>query len=198
MCGIRIFPDLWARAWNKLINSYNGPKWYHKWDTMKTIRLIKNRTGRQTRIWRHHMYMHGKYTDNVMKECGIKLLSDGVKKDAEKPQKKTDGLWYFPINVIPDHEHLIHAERTPEWIEWWQKRYNWSDDFGPDSYYIEEWAEILLDGIKNNEKQGKISNIIIHPVTMYLCDEFKEFKKILEYISNCKTVHMSELIPNDG
>ncbi len=34
--------------------------------------------------------------------------------------------------------HLIHAERTPEWIDWWVKRYRWSDDFGPQSYYVDE------------------------------------------------------------
>jgi hypothetical protein len=184
LTGWRILPDLWARVWNKLTGSYNGPKWYHHCDTKKTKDIIKNKTGIDIKLWRHHMYMHGPHSEEVMDKCGIELISDGVKKDATGPVKTDKELYSFPINIIPDHEHLIHAERTPEWIEWWQKRYNWSDDYGPESYHIEEWADIVLDGLKEREKKGIPSLLIIHPITMYLCDEFKQFKRILEYISS--------------
>jgi hypothetical protein len=34
---------------------------------------------------------------------------------------------------------------------------------------------------------------------MYLCDRFKSFEKILEYIASRRTVHMSELLePRPG
>ena len=98
----------------------------------------------------------------------------------------------FPINVIPDHEHLLHAERTPEWVEWWIRRYNWSDDFGPNSYDVEEWTDIVLDGLRENEARGAVSNVIIHPITLYLCDRFRSFQRILEFLS-ARTVQMGKL-----
>lgn len=190
-------PSIWHRIWNKLIGSYNGPKWYQKWDIQKTVNIIKGKTGKKINVWRNHMYMHGPYTEEILSECDIRICSDGVEKDSNGLQKYPSGIYNFPLNIIPDHEHLIHAERTPEWIEKWQKRYNWSDDFGPDSYYVEEWAEIVLEGLKENEKKGIISNMIIHPITLYLCDKFNTFKKILDYISSCKTVFMSEVYENE-
>lgn len=189
--GIRFFPNLWARFWNKFSNSYNGPEWYHSVDTKKTIDIIKQRTGKTIKLWRHHMYMHGKYSEEVMIKNGIQLISDAVVKDSKGPELIKDSLFSFPINIIPDHEHLIHAERTPEWIEKWQKRYNWSDDYGSDSYYIEEWTDIVLEGLKERELQNIPSLLIIHPITMYLCDEFKHFRKILDYISSCKNEFLS-------
>jgi hypothetical protein len=186
-------PDLLHRISNKFFDSYNGPKFYQKKDTIKTIDAIENKTGKKITLWRNHMYMHGKYTDEVLPKCGITICSDGVNKNTVGPYEVSSGYYHFPINIIPDHEHLIHAERTPEWISWWQNRYNWSDDFGPQSYYIEEWSNIVLSQLKENESKGIISNMIIHPITMYLCDEFKCLKKILDYIASCENSNYDEL-----
>ena len=186
-------PDIIHRLSNKLLNSYNGPKFYQHTDTIRTIKAIESKTNKRISLWRNHMYMHGKYTDEVLPNCGITICSDGVKKDSNGPIEIAPGYFHFPINIIPDHEHLIHAERTPEWIAWWQKRYNWSDDFGPESYYIDEWTEILLDQLAHNEKNNVISNMIIHPITMYLCDRFKSLEKILDYIASKENSNYSEL-----
>ena len=187
-------PELWHRIWNKLAASYNGPRWYHKWDTQKTVDVIRNKTGREIEVWRHHMYMHGQYSEDVLLECGIKICSDGVKKASNGLEMHPKGIYNFYINVLPDHEHLIHAERTPEWIEKWVKRYNWSDDFGPESYYIEEWTDIVLAQLKEHEDNGVISNVIIHPITLYLCDKFVSFRRILDYISSRETVFMTDIL----
>ncbi|MBF0408206.1 MAG: polysaccharide deacetylase family protein [Candidatus Riflebacteria bacterium] len=186
---------LWHRVWKKLTGSYNGPVWHQMFDTKRTIRTAFNKTRRKIVSWRNHMYMHGPNTERVLSMYGIKVCSDGVNRNITGPVKHPSGLWNFPINVIPDHEHLYHAERTPEWVEQWIKRYNWSDDFGFSSYHIEEWTEIVLDCLKYNESRGAISNMIIHPITMYLCDKFKSFEKILTYLSSKKTVFITETIP---
>lgn len=186
--------ELIHRVWKKLTGNYNGPKWMQKNDARKTISIIKEKTGKTIKVWRNHMYMHGENTEEVLYNLGIDICSDGVKKASNMPSLHETGLFNFPINIMPDHEHLIHAERTPQWIEKWQARYNWKDDFGSQSYYIEQWAKIVLEQLKRREKYGLVSNVIIHPITMYLCDKFKEVEKILEFISTCKTVHMSELM----
>jgi len=186
--------ELFHRVWNKLTKNYNGPKWYQKRDAIKTMKIIKEKTGKDINVWRNHMYMHGSNTEEVLSEVGIKICSDGVKKNSNSLEKHQSGIYNFPINIIPDHEHLIHAERTPQWIENWQKRYNWSDDFGKESYYIEAWTDMVLEQLKQREENGLVSNIIIHPITMYLCDKFVQVQRILEYIASRQTVHMSELI----
>lgn len=190
-------PALWHRIWNKLVDSYNGPRWYQKWDVQKTIDIIRKKTGVKIEVWRNHMYMHGKYTEEVLKECGIKICSDGVQKGSNGLIKHKSGIYNLPLNIMPDHEHLIHAERTPEWIESWQKRYNWSDDFGPDSYYVEKWTDMVLEQLEFNEKNGIISNMIIHPITLYLCDKLKNFERILEFLAAHKTIFMSELLKDE-
>ncbi len=191
-------PELWHRIWNKLTGNYNGCYWYQKWDAQKTIRIIEEKTGRKISVWRNHMYMHGPNTEKVLAKLGIKICSDGVKKDSNGLQKHPTGIYNFPLNIIPDHEHLYHAERTPQWVEKWQKRYNWSDDFGPNSYYIEKWTELVLEQLAKNEERGVISNMIIHPITMYLCDNFKSFRRILDYLEERETVFMSSLLQNEG
>lgn len=187
-------PEIIHRISKKLCGSFNGPAWMQRWDTRKTMEIIKNKTGKTIQCWRNHMYMHGPNTEPVLAECGIKICSDGVKKDSNGPEWRPSGLLNFPLNIIPDHEHLYHAERTPEWVEWWIQRYNWSDDFGSKSYYIEEWTELVLDGLQKNEENNILSNMIIHPITLYLCDKLRSFQKILEFLSNKETVHMSGIV----
>ena len=139
------------------------------------------------------MYMHGPFTEEVLTSCGIKICSDGVKRVGTGGEWHPTGLLNFPLNVMPDHEHLYHAERTPEWVAWWQRRYHWSDDYGPESYYIDEWTDRVVEELSQHEAAGLVSNMLIHPITLYLCDRFRSFERLLEKISTTQTIHMSEL-----
>ncbi|MGE3726016.1 MAG: polysaccharide deacetylase family protein [Candidatus Sericytochromatia bacterium] len=186
-------PQLWHRIWNKAVGSYNGPAWYQKRDAEKTLAIIEAHTGRKPSSWRNHMYKHGPYTEKVLKELGIQICSDGVRKNSNGPELHPTGLYNFALNIIPDHEHLYHAERTPEWVEQWVKRYRWSDDFGSESYSIDVWTELVLEQLRSNEARGIISNLILHPITMYLCDQFASAKRILAYISTRPQMTMTEI-----
>jgi hypothetical protein len=186
-------PELWHRVCNKLIGSYNGPAWYEHWEVRKTVDIIENRCGQKITCWRNHMYMHGPHTENALKASGVKLCSDGVKKDSNGPVLHPSGVLNFPLNVMPDHEHLYCAERTPEWVEKWASRHNWSDDYGSESYYVEEWTDRVLEELKQHEEAGIISNMLIHPITLYLCDKLKSFERILEYISSVDTGHLAQV-----
>lgn len=187
-------PEWPHRIWKKVAGSYNGPLWYQMRDARRTLDIIEHRTGRRPECWRNHMYMHGPNTEVALHRCGLRICSDGVRKDSNGPVPHATGLLNFPINIIPDHEHLYHAERTPEWVEWWLKRYRWKDDFGPESYTIEKWTEIVLRSLEDNERRGVLSNVIIHPITMYLCDKFRGVGRILDFISTTRTVHMGEVV----
>lgn len=186
-------PQLFHRLSKKILGSYNGPAWYQRRDCQRTIEIIRRKTGRTIRTWRNHMYMHGCYTEAALAACGIAICSDAVKKAGAGLEWHEAGIYNFPINIIPDHEHLYHAERTPEWVDWWIRRYRWSDDFGPHSYSIEEWTDLVLEGLRQNEARGVVSNLIIHPITMYLCDRFQSFQRILEYIAARETIWVTDL-----
>jgi hypothetical protein len=186
-------PALLHRVSAKLLGSYNGPPFYERFDVRRTIDVIRRRTGRSIRLWRNHMYMHGPWTDRVLAGEGIVACSDVVRRSADGPRWTEAGILEVPINVIPDHEHLYHAERTREWVRAWQKRRRWSDAFGPESYEIEAWTELVLAQLRDNEDKGALSTLIVHPITMYLCDRFRGIERILEYVSTRETVHMSEV-----
>jgi peptidoglycan/xylan/chitin deacetylase (PgdA/CDA1 family) len=187
-------PVIWHRLWNRATGSYPGPAWYERRDVLRSKSIIRRFTGRNIELWRNHMYLRGPHTDRILSDCGIRACSDGVRADAMGPELSPSGIVRFPLNVIPDHEHLYHAERTPEWVQGRVQRYGWSDDNGSKSYYVEEWTEIVLDCLRSNEERGAISNMLIHPITLYLCDEFKSFGRILEFLASRETVHMSEAI----
>ena len=187
-------PELLHRTSKKLLGSYNGPPFLQRLDARRTIDIVRHKTGRWVTLWRNHMYMHGPFTERALAREGIVLCSDGTDRDAMGPVKHPAGIYNFPLNVIPDHEHLYHAERTREWVEAWQRRYQWSDDWGPGSYEIDEWVELVLEDLRRNEERGAISNMIIHPITMYLCDNFRGFERILEFLSTRRTAHLSEAL----
>jgi hypothetical protein len=186
-------PALWHRVWKKINGSYNGPAWYQRRDAQQTIGIIQRKCGKRIRCWRNHMYMHGPFTERVLSGCGIGIISDGVQRASRGPIRHPSGIYNFPLNVMPDHEHLYHAERTPEWVAWWVKRYNWSDDYGTESYYVEEWTERVLDELRRHEADGILSNMLIHPITLYLCDRLKSFERILAFLSQHETVFMGDV-----
>ena len=139
------------------------------------------------------MYMHGPYTETALAAAGIHICSDGVQKDGT-PELHSGGVINFPINVIPDHEHIYHAERTTEWVERWIKRYDWCDDFGPDSYAVDVWADMVIEQITAHQQAQRVANIIMHPLTMYLADGYASAQRILEHISAYQSLHMEELL----
>lgn len=186
-------PQLFHRVSRKLLGSYNGPAWYQRRDVRRTCEIIERRTGEPCRSWRNHMYMHGPHTDAILEEAGIELCSDGTDAGGTGPVAARGRLQHFPLNVLPDHEHLYHAERTPAWVAWWKRRYQWRDAFGSDSYFIEEWTERVLDQLEANEARGAISCLLIHPITMYLCDGFRSCRKILDYLATRETCRLRDL-----
>lgn len=189
-------PALVHRVWKKLGGAYVGPRWLEARDVDRTIATIERHTGKRIRLWRNHMYMHGPETDRVLRSRGIVACSDRVSADALGPRWNEDGIVEVPINVIPDHEHLVHAERTPEWIEAWQRRYGWKDAFGSASYRIGAWTELVLEQIARNEARSATSTLIIHPITMWLCDRFACWDRILEVLAKHQTAHLGDVVAN--
>ena len=187
-------PALAHRVFKKIVGSYNGPSFVQRRDCLRTIEAIERRTGRRIRAFRNHMYMHGPGTEEVLSSCGIEVCSDGVRAASMGPEWHADGLYNLPINVIPDHEHLYHAERTREWVAAWQRRYGFRDDFGSQSYEVEEWTDLVIDRLHANAERGAVSTVLIHPITLYLCDRFHSFRRILDVLARAETLFVSDTV----
>lgn len=176
-------PALLHRIWNKAFKNYNGPRPYQSYDVKKTIDIIYKKSGRGVTSWRNHMYVHGPNTDDILSKRGITICSDEVKAAGAGPVLN-DGIYNFPINIIPDYDHLYHAHRTEKWVKWWVDMYKHVDDFGTESYYIDQWAEIAMKQLKEKESGNITANVLIHPMSQYICDKFKCLEEILEYIGS--------------
>ncbi|MCX5748311.1 MAG: hypothetical protein NT062_38150, partial [Proteobacteria bacterium] len=190
-------PSLPHRVWNKVASSYPGPAWLEARDVARTIDIAWRRAGRRIRAWRNHMYLGGPNTTKVLAAHGVRLLSDGVVREATGPTPDRDvgAVWRLPINVIPDHEHIVHAERTHSWIARWQRRYRWRDDFGANSYDVDAWTDHVLEDLARNQARGAVSVLLIHPITLYLADRLRSVRRILDVLAASTTVTASELIP---
>lgn len=187
-------PEIFHRISKKLIGSYCGPKWYQKRDIRKTVEIIRKRMGIGISSWRNHAYFSDRNTLLLLQECGIKILSDGTSKGQVLPILDKSGVYTFPINILPDHEHLFHSDRTPETVKKWVKRYNWSDVFTEKSYSVNEWYEIVKEQIKEREQNGEISVAIIHPICLYLCDGNKTILKLLDFFKEFETIYLKESV----
>ena len=188
-------PALPHRVWNQLTGSYNGPVVWQRRDVARTIEVAWHRAGRRLRSWRNHMYKHAPTTNGVLARAGIRVVSDGVRATAAAPTRQPEGVWSFPINVLPDHEHLYHAERTPASVAAWVRRHRWSDDFGSGSYHVEEWTDRVVEQVLAHRAAGRIANLIIHPITLYLADRWRSFRRILDVLAASPTAWISELVP---
>jgi hypothetical protein len=174
---------------HRFVKKALGPYWFQYYDITKTMRCIQKRSGKQIRSWRNHMLIHGPHTENILSKLHFKFCTDELNPSATGPIRHETGIYNFPINIISDYDHLYHADRTEVLV----KNNSWGDAFGNESYHIDEWVEIVIDQISRNIKQNSIVNLLIHPITMYLCDQFKGVEKILRYVSTQQNCLYSEL-----
>jgi hypothetical protein len=175
--------------WSLFFRDYTGPYWYQYYDIKKTITSIFAKTGKKIESWRNHMLWHGPNTEKILSTLNLKICADAVKASADGPQWHKDGIYNFPINIIPDYDHLYHADRTEESV----RGYAWGDDFGSESYYIDQWSDIVLQQLQEKADRKATVNMLIHPVTMYLCDKFHNVERILKFVGSKENRFYSEL-----
>ena len=185
-------PELFHKVWNKAFNNFNGPWLVQHYDASKLINTVKDKTGVKIASWRNHRYKHGPNTDKILSRLGIKICSDEVSASATGPYSK-NGIHHFPVNIIPDYDHIYHANRTEEWVNWYVNSGSKIDDFGPESYKIDEWTEIVLKQLQERIENKSIANILIHPITQYISDRFAGLEEILKFISTDENCKYSEL-----
>jgi hypothetical protein len=164
------------------VGSWNGPKRFQSLEIGKTVAALEE-LGVSVRSWRDHAYRHDAHTVDLLGLHGITHISDEV--DPSGSVHTEAGVTVVPINTPPDHEHVYHAFRTPEFVA--------ADDFegpfGRDSVAPEEWVEWVLETVTEQRDAGAVSTVLAHPACMRLADEFEAFEEL------CARLAASELDP---
>lgn len=171
-------PKLMHRAFRKFLNSYYGPSLYQKLDIKRTKRRMERSIGLKPESWRTHAYRSDINTPEILENEGFRFISDerlNDNLDITRSQK----IISAPINVIPDHEHLIHAKKTIKSTD----NNNSGDVFSNKHYEIDEYISIVKQQIENRLNSGSHAILLIHPMCMEAADKMRKFEHLCEYIS---------------
>jgi hypothetical protein len=171
------FPRECFDAYGEVTGLWNGPRWYQDWDIAQNVAAVRERTGRQLVSWRGHSYKVDVNTYDLMAAHGLRVTSDAIDSETLWPVRIDAGIVSHPINVIPDHDHLYHAHRTPEYVAEANARGYGADAFGAVSYSIEQWGDVALSQALAIDERGGVATVLCHPLCMWLADRFRTFER---------------------
>jgi hypothetical protein len=167
--------DAW-RALGKVtggrVGSWNGPRPFQGWEIDRTLDAFAD-LGVEITSWRDHAYRHDGNTAELLAERGITHFSDEVGPDATVHRE--DGLTVVPINTPPDHEHVYHAFRTPEFVA----EAGFEGPFGTESREIGAWVDWVEERIDAVRERGGVATVLAHPSCMWLADELAGFESLV-------------------
>ncbi len=164
----------------KLHGCIYGSTMYQRKDIRKTKKAFE-KIGLKMTSWRTHAFGSNKETFRLLKEEGIRYVSD-LTGDI-KPFCKE--IIHLPINIPVDQNTIAYGELKPENREPFASCTKNRIEPG-------EWFEILKKRIKENEKNKISSIILIHPATMACLDDFRLFEEIAKFLSKYKSIKISE------
>jgi len=162
------------RALGKLtggrIGSWNGPRRFQRYEISRTLTALAQR-GATVTAWRDHAYRHDRHTAALLADAGITHFSDAVGPDERL--RHEDGVTVVPVNTPPDHEHIYHAFRTPEFVA----DDDFNGPFGTESYQIGKWLTWLSEHIDHQLTTDEPATVLAHPACMALTDDFTTFEQ---------------------
>ena len=169
------------RALGKLsggrIGSWNGPRWFQAYEIRRTLAALES-IGASVTAWRDHAYRHDRHTAGLLADHGITHFSDDVEPDGQV--RECGGLTIVPINTPPDHEHVYHAFRTPEFVA----DSDFEGPFGSESRDPTEWQEWVVDDVRARRTEGAVATVLAHPACMRLADSFRAFESLCVRLDN--------------
>ena len=168
--------------YRKVYGCLYGSERFQKKDIKKTKKAFE-RLGLKMLSWRTHAFGSNEKTFKLLKEQGVKFVSDLT--GSIKPFKDKNNLIHLPINIPVDNNTIAYGKFSPENQDVFA-----SCTKGRIS--PEEWFEIIKKRVQNNEKNRINSIILIHPITMQVLDNFKLFEKIAGFLSNYESAKFSE------
>ena len=172
----------------------HGSRRTQRRDIMRTLEIIKRKTGCDAVSWRSHGLVRDRNTYSLLAECGVRLISDEISDTKLIPERTPEGLLSHPMNVLPDHDHLFHAHRDREFVENAMRRGYGRDDFGCESYEIKQWSEMVRQQVARIEESGGVATVLMHPVCQFLADGFQTAEMLFEFFSQYETVWARDLL----
>lgn len=167
---------LLERATGGLIGSWNGPARFQDWEIQRTKETLDG-LGADVVSWRNHAYRHDHRTHELLARNGFTHASNAVGPD--EGVRTQAGVTVVPVNTPPDHEHVYHAFRTPEYVA----DSDFEGPFGAESWSIEKWLDHVLAVV--SEGSGDPTTVLAHPSCMALADGFAAFERL------CRTLNIS-------
>ena len=158
-------PILFSKISKKLFGSPYYSKRIQYNDIKITRDIITNNLDVKINYWRNHAYLSDRHTNNILSKEGFTRVSNKVDIKLKSIESIHDNLYSYPINTLPDHENLPHSTEH-------KKGMNPS-----------HWVDMNVDYVKNIVKEGGIATLLLHPLCMFLEDEFYFMKKMLSTIS---------------
>jgi hypothetical protein len=174
--------------------NWNGPRSYQAWDIRRSLEACERMTGWRPIAWRAHSYKVDPNTYPLLAEMGVRVVSDQIEADNIWPKHIQSGLISHPMNVIPDHDHLYHAHRTQEFVERARRTGYGADEFGTDSYTIQQWGELVLKQAQAIEAKDGLVTVLAHPICMYLSDGFETLETLLQYFATRQSIWAREIV----
>jgi len=123
-------------------------------------------------------------TAALLQEMGIHVLSDTVQIGAIGPHRSDGPLALLPISVWTDHEHIYHAERTPEHVAGQLSR----SKIDLSSVSVAEWTELVKQQVIDIIRRGGTATLLVHPVCMKIADDFQSFTSLCEFLSDFESI----------
>lgn len=178
------FRDPLSRIFKKVYGTPWGTTAHQLRDIQKTITSIQQVTGQQIQTWRNHSYVRTADTDRLLESCGICVVSDEVSDSKMAAEWKTSGFRSVPMNVLPDHEHVLHGK---------YQHGKTRPDRLTRRISITEWAALVKTRIQEIEEQGGTATVLAHPLCMEVADGMATFEDLCRYMRQFPTLWLSEV-----
>lgn len=166
--------------------SWHGPKLAQRWEIGRTLDALEG-VGADVTAWRDHAYRRDGNTLDLLAEQEITHFSDDVGPD-ERVREEA-GVTVVPINTPPDHDHVFHAFRTPEFVD----ESDFEGPFGAEAFPVAEWCDWVLDHVATRVEEGEPATILAHPACLALADGLATFERLCEELAAYETVPMRAL-----
>lgn len=183
-------PLLPYRLSHLILNRKNGPAFIQKRDIQKTSKIIKEKLGVKIDSWRDHAFRNDANTKKLLFSYGIKYFSDFRSPSTVLPFNDKS-LCHFPINTLPDHDHIYHGsfqDRSPKDRHRLKNR----SPFGMGRMDIKDWLRVVKKQVDNISKQQGVATLLVHPGCMEIGDNFETFMALCSFLSGYESITMNE------
>lgn len=167
------FRDPWSRLYKKILGTPWGKLAHQSRDIARTISSIHQVTGKRILVWRNHAYVHTVDTPRLLEQAGIGCVSDEVNTTKRTADRLRTDLFSLPINVLPDHEHLLHGKYQSGKAK--PERLQGRLDAGA-------WLEQVKNQVQRISQEGGVATILAHPLCMEVVDAMATFEDLCEFL----------------